>query len=1027
MKVALLQLSDIHLKSNNDLVIKQQEHFYRSCKSLINECTKLIVIITGDVAFSGSQEEYEIAYNWLKECEASWKKEAQFLNSIEYVIVPGNHDCNFSTPSDIRDLTINAVSKQDSIDSKEFCQACLSVQTNFWTFYGKLREENLSPRISWKHEVLLKQNLAIEFNCYNTATLSQISEQPGSLILPRDHFLEEDISHKNVVISLFHHNTGWLNPNTPSNNKKEFEEHLYATSDLVMCGHEHAKQYKRVSSLSDYQELTYMEHPAFQTGNDSEYGLIVFDTEEMTFLCHHFKLSNEGYYESGEPCTVSIVRKQAGIKFTRTWDEQLESINIPLKHIHKNSLRLSDIFVFPDLEPLSDISSKCAQYIDSEDILGNKISERVIVIEGENQSGKSALLKMLCLAWYKKGVFPLILSGKNIKHQNTQGQLQTFFKEQYQHKEYSFEHYMQLDKNKRVLLIDDLDDSNINNEQKTKLLESALCNFEKVILTTNLQMDLRSIILHLNNADDLKHFRILSLGYSKRNALIEKWIRLGQDTITANEEMLLSQVKQTYDNISILLGQQLIPSYPVFILSLLQGLNQVLDNFDISKTSYAFCYNSLIIASLLKSGTEKEKINGVLKFLSEFSYNQYTRYKNRKYFDDKDFGSFYDAYKKDYNAPYSAETLLKNLLSADILRVADGDCYSFSYKYIFYFLVAQKISQLINDNMASGIVQELCMNLHKEQEANILIFMVYHNGTEKQMEDLLFASMLPFEDYKPVTLEINDPLFASINDIVDGIKSDVMLQNVDPHRNRDIALKKSDDIRRKYEIDNQQVPSEKDFEENACLRDLNNTFKIIKILGQIVKNQMETLKKEQILKLVEESYNVCFRSVSFFCTLIEESKEEIIQFLLDKYKDKSNIEETKLLTRVHELLHMLLYHQCLNSFANLARSVGTSNVPEIYNEIARRFDTPAAKIISFTINTYYNKMRIKDLEELVDEYNNNPVAMEIIKARVLNYVYNNYVDYSKRQEIGQICNLRLIDNAAISRNFKQSSRGNKII
>lgn len=319
------------------------------------------------------------------------------------------------------------------------------------------------------------------------------------------------------------------------------------------------------------------------------------------------------------------------------------------------------------------------------------------------------------------------------------------------------------------------------------------------------------------------------------------------------------------------------------------------------------------------------------------------------------------------------------------------------------------------------------MNLHKEQEANILIFMVYHNGTEKQMEDLLFASMLPFEDYKPVTLEINDPLFASINDIVDGIKSDVMLQNVDPHRNRDIALKKSDDIRRKYEIDNQQVPSEKDFEENACLRDLNNTFKIIKILGQIVKNQMETLKKEQILKLVEESYNVCFRSVSFFCTLIEESKEEIIQFLLDKYKDKSNIEETKLLTRVHELLHMLLYHQCLNSFANLARSVGTSNVPEIYNEIARRFDTPAAKIISFTINTYYNKMRIKDLEELVDEYKNNPVAMEIIKARVLNYVYNNYVDYSKRQEIGQICNLRLIDNAAISRNFKQSSRGNKII
>ena len=32
MKVALLQLSDIHIKSENDFIIKHQEDFYRSCK-----------------------------------------------------------------------------------------------------------------------------------------------------------------------------------------------------------------------------------------------------------------------------------------------------------------------------------------------------------------------------------------------------------------------------------------------------------------------------------------------------------------------------------------------------------------------------------------------------------------------------------------------------------------------------------------------------------------------------------------------------------------------------------------------------------------------------------------------------------------------------------------------------------------------------------------------------------------------------------------------------------------------------------
>lgn len=1024
MKVALLQLSDIHIKSENDFIIKHQEDFYRSCKALINECTKLIVVITGDIAFSGNEEEYAVAYNWLKQCESSWKREASFLNSVEYIVVPGNHDCDFSKQTDVRKMLISTVSKQDEIGSEDIISTCLSVQSNFWSFYSKLRNENLNPSISWTQEVKLKQDFSIIFNCYNSASLSQLNERPGELIIPQNKFIErQNIHPQDIVVSLFHHNTAWLSPNSPLNNKKTFEEHIFATSNIVMCGHEHSEKNKKISSLLDYQELIYLENSALQHENISKYGLIILDTDDKNLTRHQFEYSDKGFRSSQESSMFTIRKQQSGVMFTNAWAEKLETINIPLKHIHKHTLQLSDIFVFPDLEPLSDISSECPQYIDSEDLLGNSIIERVSVLEGENQAGKTSLLQMLCISWYKKGVYPIMVSGKAIKHHNISGQLKSSYKDQYQYREFSYDQYMQLDRSKRIILIDDLDESTINNDYKPKLLEWLLCNFEKVIVTTNLQLNLHGVLLHLNNTDNLKHFRILSLGYHKRNALIEKWIRLGQDVITLNEEMLLSEVKQAYDNISVLLGQQLIPSYPVFILSLLQGLNQVFDNFDISKTSYAFCYNSLIIASLLKSGTVKEKINGVLKFLSEFAYYRYKQHTEKKYFDENNFRAFYKDYKEDYNAPYSAEALLENLCNADIIRCADSGCYTFSYKYIFYFLVAQKISQLVNDNQADGIVQELCMNLHREREANILIFLVYHNGTEKQMEDLLFASMLPFEDYKPITLDRDDPLFKGINDIVDGIKSEVMLQNVDPRENRDIALKKSDDMKRKFERKNPQMrPSEEDFEKNTCLRDLNNTFKIIRILGQIVKNQMETLKKEQILKLIEESYNVCFRSISFFCTLIEDSKEEIVQYILDKYKDKTNIKESEIRTRVQKLLHMLLYQQCLKSFTNLSSAVGTSNVPEIYDEIAKQIGTPVAKIISFTINTYYNKMRINDLEELLLEYENNPVAMEIVKARVLNYVYNNYVEFSQLQKIGQLCHLKLINNAEVMKNTKQSKR-----
>lgn len=660
------------------------------------------------------------------------------------------------------------------------------------------------------------------------------------------------------------------------------------------------------------------------------------------------------------------------------------------------------------------------QYVDSETLLGDTIPERVIILEGESQSGKSSLLQMLYSSWYKDGVFSLLLRGKDIKHYNINDLCKCAYKQQYQNKISSYELFMQLDRNKRILIIDDFDKSLINAENKSKLLDNALCNFEKIIITKDQQIDLRNLLLYANHTEDTKLFRILSLGCQKRNLLIEKWIRLGQDEMILSDEMLLDQIKRTYDQISVLLGQQLIPSYPVFILSLLQGLNQAIAHFDVSKTSYAYCYNSLIIASLLKSGTDKEKINGVMKFLCEFSYSHYDRKRNNKFFSINEFNSFYQDYQTDYNVPYSKEKLLSTLDNAGLIRSVDGDSYSFAYKYVYYFLVAQKISNLINENKADGIVQDLCNNLHKEQEANILIFLVYHNGTEKQMEDLLFASMLPFENYEPITLDLDDPLFQGVKDIVDDIKTKVLLENVDPKQNREISLRESDKMHR--QIEKRHHPTEEEVESNSCLRDLNNTIKIIKILGQIVKNQIETLKKNQIIKLLEESYNVCFRSIAFFSTMIESSKDEIIDYLIEENKKKNIINEEQIRIRVQKLLHVLLYQFCLQSFTNLSRSVGTSNVPDIYDTIADKFGTPAAKIISFTIKTYYNKMHLADLEQIVLEYKNNPVVMEIVKARVLHYVYNNYVDSTVRQKIGQLCQLKLVDNGVILKNYKNKKK-----
>lgn len=1009
MKVAIIQLSDIHLKSEKDFVIIHQEEFYRSCKHIINECSNLIIVITGDIACEGAKEEYDLATRWLNNCVQSWKREARFLNKVDYVIVPGNHDCDFSESQTIRETIKQSILNKDLLEEKELADLCLSVQNNFWNFYGALTGVDMTPQISISKTIHLRLDYSIRFDCYNSAFLSSKEEKPGELIIPENYFLKPlDHNSSQVVISLFHHNTGWLSPNTSNNNKKRFEEHIYNCSNIIMCGHEHCNQNNIISNLNDYQELIYLESSAFQQAKNSEYSLLLLDTDNDIITQYKYRFENDCYCEQ-ENNIFQISRRQNGIALNPEWIDKLDEISMPLKHSRKERLCLSDIFTYPDLEPLSEFDSKFTQYVDSEDILNQDNTESITILEGDNQSGKSSLLQMLFSSSYKRGCFPLLINGKDVKNLNTRDLLKKEYKRQYLYKNYSLDKYLQLDSNKRILFIDDYDKSILNPDSKSKLLENLLCNFNRIIITNNHEVDIKNILVPININDNVKRYRILSLGYHKRNILIEKWLRLGHDSLTIDENIIFEQIKQTYDKITALLGQQLIPSYPIFILSLLQGLNQALTRFDVSQTSYAYCYNSLIIASLIKTGTEEDKINGVLKFLSELSYHLYTNYEHLKYYTKANYLNFYNIYSKEYNVPYGSEKLFENLVKANLLKLVDDECFEFAYRYVFYYLVAQKISQLVNNNEADGIVQKLCSNLHKEREANILIFLVYHNGTEKQMEDLLFASWLPFENYSPITLQNDDPLFNDLNAIVENIQSKVLL-NVDPKENRENALKKSDEIQKS--CSQEALPTEQEFESDKDLKDLNNTIKIIKILGQIVKNQKESLKKEQILKLLEESYNVCFRSIAFFNKMIDDSKDDIVTYIIEQ-NDPQKLNDESIRNKVHKMLQMFLYHHCLMSFANLSRSVGTSDMPEIYDEVAKKFNTPAAKIITFTIKTYYNKMHLNDLEALIHEFRNNPVATEIIKARVLNYVYNNYIDASNRQRIGELCNLKLVDNGTI--------------
>ena len=104
---------------------------------------------------------------------------------------------------------------------------------------------------------------------------------------------------------------------------------------------------------------------------------------------------------------------------------------------------------------------------------------------------------------------------------------------------------------------------------------------------------------------------------------------------------------------------------------------------------------------------------------------------------------------------------------------------------------------------------------------------------------------------------------------------------------------------------------------------------------------------------------------------------------------------------------MLALQACFNVFSKLIYSIGLKYFQEIYNEVAVEMDSPAAKIVSFSINSYYNKISIDSLKKLANELKGNEVALMILRARVKSYIYYNYIEYRERQQLAEILDMKI--------------------
>ena len=248
-----------HLGEQVSILDDLKNSIEKMCSDLkINNCT---VLVTGDIAYSGQPDEYELAKNFFNSL-----KESGVYDNI--IICPGNHDVNremythteimkgllLGTASDIKDVN-------KSLEHRNGVKQCKENTENFYKFLDELESKNKIKEITnslciyriYKQEI---ENVHVYYISLNSSFLyapeyafyGYLSKYQIDSAL-RDVRKWSERGSKTINIGLFHHPFEAQVPIDLQN----IQHTISSEMQLVFTGHTHSP--RLLSDYSGAQEL----------------------------------------------------------------------------------------------------------------------------------------------------------------------------------------------------------------------------------------------------------------------------------------------------------------------------------------------------------------------------------------------------------------------------------------------------------------------------------------------------------------------------------------------------------------------------------------------------------------------------------------------------------------------------------------------------------------------------------------------------------------------------------------------------
>jgi len=1021
MKILLVHLSDLHIKDNEkNTIFDRKDSIFKAIKGNAIGSDKIFILTTGDIAFSGKEQEYKIAKDFFYELKKDLCSKQE--DEVALITIPGNHDHDFNKEcnNQLRKNQIHAVEQHGySVigNDNSVIELCCNTQKSFYDFEKATNTAYQEHFLLKKYEYDLS-DINICFRCYNTAWMSKINEEPGRLFFPVQTVKDGSIKkNKCINISLIHHPFNWYNPTLTPNNVREFISHLSETSHIVYTGHEH--EFETWSRENQEGEILRVISGDILQDNQNEnisgFNITKFDIkdEEVNLITYNYSWDGTSYIVKNEKEDKiqinTLLDRNKTIVINEIFQNYLYDTEVEYSHRCKSEVRLPDLYIYPDLNYINKESNDKGTYINATSLLIIDKEEMKVVLIGKEQSGKTSLCKMLYRHYYNNNYIPLFVKGNDITETNVENIIKKNYKEQYGD---TYELYKQSNNKNKILIIDSLHNSKLNKKYRNKLISELEKYYKYIIITIDdlykfdeYDKNERVIISHF------KQYEILQFGHILRNDLINKWNILGREQ-SIDEEELIIENERYKNHIDLIINKNIVPSYPVFLLSILQILESA-NPGDYSKTSYGYCYQSLIYQALIKVKVKNEDVAGYDFYISHLSFYMFETHKDE--ITKEEIKVFNNDFNKNYNPPKPLDKVLDDLINSNILTFHHGN-YSFKYKYIYFFYVAKYLSDYIKEKRIQSIIEKLCNKLHVNKYANIIIFITHHTKDSFVLDEIQLKAMSLFQEYKEATLFNEDTEF--MKELLDEIPKQVL-----EHRNataeRKNELQRMDEIERENDFDDGEVDEEfNEIEDLTNLSKLNQALKSIEIMGQILKNRSNSLEKEILYSIAFEACGVGLRPLKSFLETSMKCKEDIVQDIIEyvkKIEEKREQDKKKRIFKDDEIekisrkLYLTICYIISFGFVDkIVTSLGSDKLITIFDKLNQDYDTPAFNLICLAIEMQFSKtIPFEKIKSLNDKFKTNIFAKTLLEEIVVRFLYMHFIESEDKHRLCSILGISM--------------------